>query len=170
MASKWTDDDKAQALALLQSDGLAAAFHATGVPRSTISLWADQAGIDRAACAGHSGEKTAAAVAAHKDQMAVFQVEMQTQLAANANKGGRLESTILQMLDDALNGDMEALALLKQMGDLPSLSQIVGSRTRSIHDLQLLGGGATERPASSGDPGPLIAAGDEKLRLLRSTG
>ncbi len=164
----WTDDDRERALALLQTDGLAAAHHATGVPRPTIIRWADAAGIDRTQCAEHAASKTAAAVAAHKDQMAVFQVEMQARLASNADKGGRLESTILQMLDDALNGDMEALALLKQMGDLPSLSQIVGSRTRSIHDLQLLGGGATERPASAGDPDKLVEVGGDKLRLLRS--
>lgn len=161
----WPDETRAAALEVLQARGLAAAHTETGVPRGTISLWADQAGIDRSAITERVSQQQAAAAkavgAATTLKWAERKAELVQVLGDVALDSAYAQRAITQSIREYVEGgDLEVL-------EAASLGQLVGAGTRAIHDLQLLAGEATERPAA-GDPDKLVEVGGDKLRLLRS--
>lgn len=60
----YTDQEKADAVALYIEHGLAHAHHETGISKSSLQRWAEAAGHDLAEIAGRTNEKTATATAA----------------------------------------------------------------------------------------------------------
>lgn len=96
MATRWSDDDRATALALYIDHGPAEASRRTGIPTKTISSWARRTGTRTDAPA-----KTAAAVAARAAQWAELRETV-------ANESGRTARRILAIITDALdNGHLE---------------------------------------------------------------
>lgn len=64
MARTYTDDEKAEAVAVYVEHGLAEAARRTGIPKPTLSNWVTPE--QRSAQAERSAAKTAAATAAHR--------------------------------------------------------------------------------------------------------
>lgn len=78
---RYTDEDRARALEVLQADGLAAAAAAIGCSKSTVSRWAEAAGIDLAATAERSTEQKRQAAAASVAARAAKLVDRHAQLS-----------------------------------------------------------------------------------------
>lgn len=141
----YTDEDKAAALALYAEQGPAEVERQMGIPKATVCNWGRAAGVETV-----RNERTAAAVEAVK-------------VDAAARKAGLVDK-LLRLADAAL--DVE---LAKLVGS--DLRDVVGARTRAIHDLQLLSGEATgrtevtERGASIDDEVKRLAA---QLGLVES--
>lgn len=166
---KWTADQRAQALDVLESEGLAAAHQATGVPKPTILRWEAEAGPVRRThpdqpipAAGElvdvparSGTKeTEAATAERRRKLDAARENRAILLSAAASKA--LTRT-LERLDDP---------------DV-ALRDLVGVWTRAEHDLALITGHATEHaeivvtfnvPPPSKTPPPVIP--EDQLHAL----
>ncbi len=157
MPSPWTDEDRRNAVASIEVHGIADTHRATGIPKQTLSAWAKAAGIE----AGRTGaEKTADANAC---RWANQKKEVTGLLGQVAIRSAQVQMAVLEQIQKDFNeAGVNGIKL-----DLARLSEIVGAGTRAIHDLQLLAGEATERPAA-GDPDKLVEVGGDKLRLLRS--
>ena len=69
-ASKATLEQRAQAVAVYQAKGLAAAARETGVPKPTLHRWAAEAGLDTERLTKRSDAKTAAATQTRQLSMA----------------------------------------------------------------------------------------------------
>jgi transposase-like protein len=140
MATRWSEDDKANALDQLRNgDTLATVHHDTGIPKQTLSRWAKTEGLD---LAGLSQAKTMTAVKAHAAGAEERRAKLIAKLGRIADLASDLEVAIL------LDGD-----------ERPSLRDVVGARTRAIHDAELLAGRATSRTAS-------VTALDEEIATL----
>jgi transposase-like protein len=63
--ARYTESEKADAVAHYLEHGLADTHHKTGVPRATLRDWLVKAGHDPTDCAVHTAEQTKAAVAQH---------------------------------------------------------------------------------------------------------
>ncbi len=115
----YTPDEKADALAAYVEHGPREAAAITGIPSSTIQSWAKAAGLRT-----KRNERTAAAVDAIK-------------LSAEERKA-RLADDLLRIAE---------MAVGLEVAKMPAadLRDIVGARTRAIHDAQLLTGNATSR-------------------------
>lgn len=124
----YTPEQKADALAVYARDGLAEAHRATGIPKPTLHRWALAAGIETAEITERSTERNRAAAqasaAVRTYDAEVFRTEMVAKLAEVARKAAAKELELIA------KGDLRA---------------VVGSRTRAIHDLQLLSGDPTAR-------------------------
>ena len=123
----YTDDERNEALRLYAEEGLAAAVKATGIPKGTIGGWASERGIRT-----FGSERTAAATAAHLASVEERKAALAEKLLEVAELGVQVEVRLLQ-------------------GEA-SLRDVVGARTRAIHDLQLLTGAATGRTEAVHDP------------------
>lgn len=66
MARTYTDEQRAEAVAVYAAEGMAAAHAATGVPKGTIKDWANKADVS---APEHADGKTAAAIKARTEQM-----------------------------------------------------------------------------------------------------
>lgn len=147
----YSDQDRERALAIYREHSLAEASRLTGVPKPTLRRWARNADLDPAALADSAVERTRAATAARTTDMleraAVARDGLIPKLAVGAHAALDLEMRVL--------GDLAA----GRPNPLPEgvrLRDVVGSRTRLIHDLQLLTGQATDR--SAGEPIVVFAA------------
>ena len=127
MATRWSDEQRTHALDLLANGHTLAETHAaTGIPKSNLRRWAAEANITVV----RTTEKTREATLASK-------ANAEQRRAALVEKLGRIAE---------LAGDLELEIL---MGDeRPSLRDVVGARTRAIHDAELLAGRATSRTES----------------------
>lgn len=121
----YTDAQKAEALDLYESLGAAEAQRRTGINAGTIRSWASRAGVATAAA-----ETTRAATEVSTAQRIHRAEEFRTQMVATLAEVARTAAA-------------KELALL-QSGKA-TLHEVVGARTRAIHDLQLLTGAATGR-------------------------
>jgi transposase-like protein len=135
-----SDEAKQQALAVYQRGGLPAAVKATGIPKPTIKRWVEAAGISTDAANEAALERTRAATEAHKAQ-----VDAETAKARAA-----LIPKLAFLANQTLDIELHVAAQIKagKGSGLPEgvrLRDIVGSRTRAVHDLNLLTGEATER-------------------------
>lgn len=140
MATRWSEDDKANALDQLRGgDTLDAVHHDTGIPKSTLSGWAKTEGID---LLERCEAKTRGAVKAKQANAE----ERRAKLIAKLGKIADLAS------------DLE-VAILLDSDERPSLRDVVGARTRAIHDAELLAGRATSRTSS-------VTALDEEIATL----
>lgn len=113
MASRYTPEQRTEALELYVEHGPRAASRETGIPVATIGSWAAAEGRT------FNAERTRQATETRKARL----IEKLTTIAE-------------------LGADIE-LELL-ETGEV-SLRDVVGARTRAIHDLQLLTGEATGR-------------------------
>lgn len=127
MATRWSDEQRTHALDLLANGNTLADTHTeTGIPKSNLRRWAAEAGVTVV----RTTEKTREATLASK-------ANAEQRRAALVEKLGRIAD---------LAGDLELEIL---MGDeRPSLRDVVGARTRAIHDAELLAGRATSRTES----------------------
>ncbi len=127
MATRWSDEQRTHALDQLANGHTLAETHTeTGIPKSNLRRWAAEANITVV----RTTEKTREATLASK-------ANAEQRRAALVEKLGRIAE---------LAGDLELEIL---MGDeRPSLRDVVGARTRAIHDAELLAGRATSRTES----------------------
>ena len=138
MATRWSDEQRTHALDQLANGHTLAETHTeTGIPKSNLRRWAAEANITVV----RTTEKTREATLASK-------ANAEQRRAALVEKLGRIAE---------LAGDLELEIL---MGDeRPSLRDVVGARTRAIHDAELLAGRATSRTES-------VTALDAELEAL----
>jgi transposase-like protein len=115
----YTADEKAAALALYAEAGPTAVQREMGIPSSTVMSWAKGAGVRTM-----RNERTASATDAIQ--------------ADSAKRRANLVHKLVRLADEALDVELGKLAN-------SDLRDVVGARTRAIHDLQLLSGGATAR-------------------------
>lgn len=115
----YTPDQRATALELYAEAGPSAVEATLGIPKGTVTGWAKAAGIRT-----FRNERTAAAVEA-----------LTTDAAA---RRARLAERLLTVAERAVDHELAKLATA-------DLRDIVGARTRAIHDHQLLAGEATAR-------------------------
>lgn len=125
----YTMDQRAKALADVAELGLAEAAKKTGIPKSTLSHWAGQEGV--ATVIDEDARKRTEAATA------VSQMSRKQRLIESEN---RLTVQLSVIAELAARAEIDILRKGK-----PTLNEVVGARTRAIHDLQLLGGKATER-------------------------
>lgn len=141
----WTDEDKANALALYtEHESLAVATAMTGIPKSTIQYWAQEAGLP-----AYNTEKTAAAVKQSVENRAARWEERRAELA---NKIGVLAEI-------AVNKAAQYLV----DGDAASAQKAATTMGIAIDKAQLLTGQATGR-IEHGDANGELAA--EVARLV----
>lgn len=126
---KWSDTDRAHALDLLRDGNTPAqASDATGIPKRTIADWAKAAGITTT---------TAQARAKTEAARAHLALTVEERRAARIAKLNRIADLAADLELDILADD-----------ERPSLRDVVGARTRAIHDAELLAGRATSRTES----------------------
>lgn len=131
---RWTAQQKAEATtAMANSETLASVHHRTGIPRQTLSRWAKAASVDL----GHTAEKTREAASAR--------------IAKAAHRRAGLVETLTTIAEKAAARELKLI-------EGAELREVVGARTRAIHDAELLSGQATERHEEVG------AVQDEVLR------
>lgn len=121
----FTDAEKAHALELYAEHGKAEAARMTGISAGTIGAWASRAGV-----ATGAAENLRAATAVATARRTFVAEEFRA----------RMVETLAQVAERAAAKELERLA-----GSKASLHEIVGARTRAIHDLQLLSGDPTTR-------------------------
>lgn len=133
----WSPTQRARALELIDSLGLAKARQALAaeglsIPKSTLHLWAKDANVATASeeARAKTEAATEASVQARREKLEQSRDRMSVRLALIAETAASKE-----------------LEYIKQ--GKATLSELVGARTRAIHDLQLLDGKATERTATS---------------------
>ena len=126
---KWSDTDRAHALDLLRNHTtLAETARQTGIPKRTIADWAKSAGITTTTAQARAKTEAARAHLA---------------LTVEERRAERIEK--LNRIAD-LAADLELDILADE--ERPSLRDVVGARTRAIHDAELLAGRATSRTES----------------------
>jgi hypothetical protein len=128
-ATVYSLETKGKALALVTQVGLARAHHQSGIPKSTLQKWAIKAGIETASPEARKRveKATQASVLSRRQTVEEARERMTLVLATIAELAGREEIRMIQ------SGRVK-------------LYELVGARTRALHDLQLLTGQATERP------------------------
>lgn len=115
----YTDAEKAEALALYAEAGPTAVQQQLGIAKGTVAGWARRNGVRTV-----RNERMAAAVEAIQVDAAARRAIVADRLWRIADEASALELTKLAKAD---------------------LRDIVGARTRAIHDAQLLAGDATSR-------------------------
>lgn len=126
---------------------LASVHHDTGIPRQTLSRWASDAGVDL----GHTAEKTRAAAEAR--------------LAKGADRRAELADALLAVAEAALPVEVDRI-----LDGTASLHEIVGARTRAIHDMQLITGAATGRTEYHDLAAQIAEMADAEVPRLRAVG
>ena len=116
---RYTDDERAAALALYAEAGPTAVQDTLGIPKGTVTGWAKTAGIGTV-----RNERTAAATEAMALDAAERRAVLADRLLAIAEQAVDVEVSKLRNAD---------------------LRDVVGARTRAIHDHLLLAGEATSR-------------------------
>lgn len=147
MARKWSDEQRAEALRLYASEGMAAAHAATEVPKPTIKRWADEANVSGPE---HSAEQTAAAVAAHQEKMAEKRRQVRHSLAATTDH-------LLSRIRDKDTTPSQTAQMATAVGILVDKLTIVGWGDGDTH---------TVGPDVEG----LLAVGKQRAGHLRAVG
>lgn len=115
----YTDEQRAEALALYVEAGPTAVQAQLGIPKQTVQQWAAKDGLRTV-----RNERMAEAVEAVQVDAAARRAIVQARLWQIAEEASAIELTKLADAD---------------------LRSVVGARTRAIHDAQLLGGDPTSR-------------------------
>ncbi len=165
----YTDEEKAAAIHLMDSHGIAAANDMLDIPRQTLSDWARAANLDLSAVAvkrvegahlalkARVAERKLATVAMLEDHLGNFGHYLGRIAEANAAAAEALVEAGPESLErkmgltgsyvvttDTTAADAANMALA--LAGLPlNVREAEGVVTRAIHDLQLLKGEATER-------------------------
>lgn len=127
---------KARAIAIAKTQGISEASRQTGVSRPMLSQALAKEGFKIMPLARQTENATAVAKANRAKLLEESQARMTSLLTAIAELAARTEIEFLNSRN-------------------ASLSEVVGARTRAIHDLQLLSGQATARLTISDDPSEL---------------
>lgn len=148
---RYSKAEREQALALLAELGLAAAHRQTGVPKPTLARWSADAGVTKHSDTERNARQTEAARAARARTVEETRAELVELLSAVAVTGAQLELTLLDP-SHALARERFPYIVDEDTGEAhpmlaARLDQIVGARTRAIHDLNLLTGKATSNAA-----------------------
>lgn len=134
MASRWTAEQRAEALELYEQVGQSEAARRTGIPRGTIGDWARNANLSTAVGAvtdrSDPQKATLAAGLKHASDLDASRDRRMTLLAAAAELS--LTRTVNR---------------LREANSTFSDRDLVGIWTRAHHDLQILTGAATENLA-----------------------
>jgi transposase-like protein len=141
MRRSYSDEERQAALALYETDGPTAVQTQLGVPKATVTEWAQANGIRTI-----RNERTRAAIEA-------LEVDREARTAALAEK-------LLQIAEAGASRELEVIGASK-------LRDVVGSRTRAVHDLQLLTGAPTSRGELGIERHKALDEGEERgLRLV----
>jgi len=116
---RYTADERSAAIALYATDGPTAVQTELGIPKGTVTKWAQAAGVETV-----SSERNAAAVEAARID--------------HAARREALAGKLTLVAEQAVDRELQLIA----NGDL---RDVVGAGTRAIHDLLLLTGQATAR-------------------------
>lgn len=117
---RYTPEERSEALDLYREEGPRAAHRATGVSLSTLLRWAKEAGI----ATNHAQNVEEAA---------------RTRRAENEERRQRIAARLWELADLASQVELELLP------EDATLRDVVGLRTRAIHDALLLSGDPTSR-------------------------
>lgn len=143
----YTPTERADALDLVARAGIAAAHKELGIPRPTLSTWASEAGVVPNSRNAQRTEEAREEALRRADER---RTELVTLLSEVAVEGARLELGILNPRHE-LAGDVRVYVDEDTGTAHPyspaRLDQIVGARTRAIHDLNLITGQATANAA-----------------------
>lgn len=82
--ARYTDHEKADAVALYVGHGLAEAHHRTGIPKASLQRWAEAAGQDLSELAGRTADQTRAASQAHAADLEARRVKLRGTLLSAA--------------------------------------------------------------------------------------
>lgn len=137
----YTEAEKDQAVALYATDGPTAVQHELGVPKGTVTKWAKARGV--------ATVRTERMREAHEAVM-----------ADAAERRARLATRLLTLAEVATEVEFDLV-------DEAGLRDVVGARTRAIHDHQLLMGGATARTETTPAPDRTPEQEQELARVLR---
>jgi len=143
---KWSDHDRAHALDLLTNGTtLADTHHQTGIPKSTLTGWAKDAGIDVA----RSTEKTAQAT---KASLEARRARLASELMEDADRLRRqlfapcVEKRAMTVSDgQAVGSHVEVVEIERDQPTFAEQAKIMVSLGIAVDKLQLLTGEATER-------------------------
>lgn len=165
----YTEEQRAEALRLVETQGTAHAHRVTGIPKPTLTRWTKVAGIDTAAIERRRTEAATEAVRSRAAEVKLGTVELLEQHIAQAGEYlatvagvNALAAQLIARADPdlisiatgiagpyAVVTDAQAAEVSKVALALHGLPLAVrdaeGLLTRAIHDLQLLRGEATER-------------------------
>lgn len=131
MASTYTAEQRSEAVELYTEVGPSEVERRLGIPKATVRYWAKAEGCT------FNPERTEAATAA---SVAIRKSALAERLLAEAEQAVEIE---LGMLESA------------------PLRDLVGARTRAIHDLQLLSGEATQRVEDLSQRAELLRQAEE---------
>lgn len=141
---RYTEDEKAEALALYATDGPTAVQAQLGIPKQTVQQWASDAGVRTV-----RNEHTAAATEAAR-------LDWQERRIALAHRMGAVAEKALAVAEEMLDARTPSKAK-----DAATTMAILADKA------QLLTGGATSRQFSHGVQEAVIAdARDHALRLV----
>lgn len=167
--NRYTTEQRAEALKIVEDFGTAHAHKVTGVPKPTLTRWAKAAGLDTGDAARRRTASATEAVRARAAEVRLGTVDLLEHhiaqaghylatvagvnaraaqlIAAAAADGIRVEQGIAgpyAVVEDAEAQELAKVALA--LAGLPLAPRDAeGILTRAIHDLQLLRGEATER-------------------------
>lgn len=161
-AGRWPPETQARAVDLYATQGLATAHAELGIPKSTIRRWAKNAGVDPAASRARSTEQTRAAteasIARRAARVATVREQLVEEIAEAALEALTLERAMIaahaQVVRAAAGNagavpDLDAGVLSAVMSG-HRLTEVIGSRTRAVHDLLRLTGDGGDQPADVG--------------------
>lgn len=166
---RYTEEERTEALLLVEEKGTAHAHKVTGIPKQTLSRWTAAAGIDTA---GAARARTVAATEASRARAAEVSLSTVELLEQHVAQAGDYLATIagvnalaartiaaldpdlieyvstmggpVPVVKDRTAQDLKKIA--DALGSLPlAVRDAEGLITRAVHDLQLLKGEATER-------------------------
>lgn len=143
----WTPEQKAAALDLYAQHGAAEAAKATGIPSGTIKAWAHR----QPALQLRQQETTRTAIVIAKER----------QRRTIEERRARMLELLAEIAELGAEREIDLLA-----DPNVSLRDVVGARTRAIHDLQLLSGGVTSR-SEQADPRTRVAHLKDELAERR---
>lgn len=140
----YSKDRIDEAVLRVDKVGLAQATRELGIPRSTLHDWCKAANVASSSEKLHAQTEAATeASRQRRKRMAEESNERMTlALAIIAEQGAQVEIDIMRAIKEG-----KPFPELVGKNGRVSLSELVGSRTRAVHDLQLLAGKATERAA-----------------------
>ena len=146
VATRWSDEQRADALEQYKRVGAADASRATGIPASTIASWAHRAGISNGEAAPVAAIKSRmASVAARKAQLASDLLDdiqaIRAQLHAPA-----VERKVVVVSDGKdLGSHAEVVDVERDVPTFADQQRIMTTCAIAIDKVQILTGEATER-------------------------
>lgn len=146
MAAKWTPEQKAEALRVYTTEGMAAAHAQTGIPKGTIGGWATEERVN----APERSEQTTAATEARRLEWA------ERQPAVVAGFAELAEVSVYLAIEHAREGRTT------KAKDLATTAAI------SVDKAALLSGGPTERRELTERRDAMLASARENARGLRA--